>query len=164
MAAPVSYEIDGEQYVAVASGWGGAYGLLVGGLLPTGSAPNVGRVLVYKLGGTAQLPEPAAFTPVHVLAPETDASPETIAAGFMAYADNCAVCHGDHALSYGTVPNLRHSPLLGDAELWSEVVLEGAKASAGMRGWKDVFDAQTSEAIRAYVIDARKNGLQPLAD
>lgn len=164
MAAPVTFEIDGEQYVAVAAGWGGAYGLLVGGLLPTGSAPNVGRVLAYKLGGTATLPELPSFTPVHVPAPQTDAGPEVIAAGMQAYGSHCAVCHGDHAISYGTLPNLRQSPLLGDAELWKEVVIDGAKAPAGMRGWKGVFDDQTAEAIRAYVIDARANGLQPLTD
>ncbi|MEQ1930300.1 MAG: PQQ-dependent dehydrogenase, methanol/ethanol family [Parvularculaceae bacterium] len=164
MAAPIAYEIDGEQYVAVAAGWGGAYGLLAGGLLTTGSAPNVGRVLVYKLGGTAKLPDLIQFTPVHVPAPETSATPETIAAGMQVYADHCAVCHGDHALSYGSVPNLRQSALLGDAELWGEVVVGGAKASAGMPDFSGAFDAQTAEAVRAYVIDARKNGLQPITD
>ena len=30
MAAPVTYEINGEQYIAVLSGWGGAYPFLQG--------------------------------------------------------------------------------------------------------------------------------------
>ena len=30
MAAPVTYEVNGEQYVAVLSGWGGAYSFLQG--------------------------------------------------------------------------------------------------------------------------------------
>ena len=30
MAAPITYEVDGEQYIAVLSGWGGAYPLLQG--------------------------------------------------------------------------------------------------------------------------------------
>ena len=163
MAAPIAYEIDGEQYIAVAAGWGGAYGLLAGGLFPTGSAPNVGRLLVYKLGGAATLPDLAPFTPVHVPAPESDASDEVIAVGAQAYGRHCAVCHGDHALSYGTVPNLRQSPLLGDAELWREVVIDGAKASAGMGGFARAFTPETAEAIRAYVIEARRSGLQPIA-
>ena len=30
MAAPITYEVNGEQYIAVLSGWGGAYPLLQG--------------------------------------------------------------------------------------------------------------------------------------
>ena len=34
VAAPITYQIDGEQYVAVASGWGGSFVLGFGGVLP----------------------------------------------------------------------------------------------------------------------------------
>ena len=49
---PSTYEVDGEQYVAV-----------VAGFRQTGNyyAPNYSRLLVYKLGGTATLPEPRPF-------------------------------------------------------------------------------------------------------
>ncbi|MDH3490712.1 MAG: hypothetical protein OEM20_01760 [Gammaproteobacteria bacterium] len=56
VAAPISYEIDDEQYVAVASGWGGAYALAYGGVVPTGSEAGVGRVLTFKLGANEALP------------------------------------------------------------------------------------------------------------
>jgi quinohemoprotein ethanol dehydrogenase len=164
MAAPIAYEIDGEQYVAVAAGWGGAYGLLAGGLLPTGSEPRVGRVLVYKLGGAAVLPAVESLAPAHAAAPEIDAAPEKIAAGAQSYAQHCAVCHGDHALSYGTLPNLRTSALLGDGEIWAEVVLGGAMAPGGMPKFSDAFDEETAEAIRAYVAHAAREGVAPLDD
>ena len=49
MAAPVTYEIGGEQYVAVLSGWGGAYPLMQGkGSDKSGNTRNVSRVLVLK--------------------------------------------------------------------------------------------------------------------
>jgi quinohemoprotein ethanol dehydrogenase len=162
MAAPIAYELDGEQYVAVAAGWGGAYGLLVGGLLPTGSAPKVGRVLVYKLGGEARLPELAHVAPAESPVVQSDAAPKVVAAGAQAYAQYCAVCHGDHAISYGSLPNLRHSPFLADAELWRGVVIEGAMAQGGMASFAKAFDAETAEAIRAYVIAARASGLKPI--
>ena len=52
MAAPVSYEIDSEQYIAVLAGFGGA----MAPLYPAESAAhryqNYGRLLTFKLGGT----------------------------------------------------------------------------------------------------------------
>jgi hypothetical protein len=65
LAPPISYEIEGEQYVAVEVGWGGAFGLAAGELARDAHlASNIPRVLVYKIGGTAKLPDPPA--PVHV--------------------------------------------------------------------------------------------------
>src|SRR5262249_54522508 len=58
IAAPMTYEIDGEQYIAVLAGSGGAYGLNNGAYsaLKTGTIRNVSRVLAFKLGGSATLP------------------------------------------------------------------------------------------------------------
>jgi quinohemoprotein ethanol dehydrogenase len=57
LAAPISYAVDGEQYVAIEVGWGGAFGLAAGELARDSHiASNQPRVLVYKLGGTAVLP------------------------------------------------------------------------------------------------------------
>ena len=158
VAAPVTYSIDGEQYVAVASGWGGAYGLLVGGIVPTGSEAKVGRVLTFKLGAKSALPPVEIPGQATAPPPPSTAAPETVAAGFGAYMENCAVCHGDHAMTSGLVPSLRHSPLLGDAALWNSVVREGARASLGMGNFSAIIDAQTAEAIRAYVISEANSG------
>jgi glucose dehydrogenase len=45
-AGPISYEVDGRQYVAVTVGSGAS----------NASAPNLSRLLVFALNGTAQLP------------------------------------------------------------------------------------------------------------
>jgi quinohemoprotein ethanol dehydrogenase len=71
---------------------------------------------------------------------------------------NCAVCHGDHAMSSGLVPNLRYSPLLGDAAGWGAVVREGARAELGMANFAAILEAEESEAIRAYVISEAASG------
>src|SRR5207302_8705778 len=56
-AAPVTYSIKGEQYVAVLAGWGGIWALAPGILSEVaGPVRNVSRLLVYRLGGRAQLP------------------------------------------------------------------------------------------------------------
>ena len=64
----------------------------------------------------------------------------------------CGVCHGDQAYSSGLVPQLRFSAITKDAQAWKEVVLEGLLAENGMPNFADRTDAETAEAIRAYVI------------
>ena len=45
ITAPVSYSIDGEQYVTVVAGWGGAYGLASGAPRHKGNVLSKGRIL-----------------------------------------------------------------------------------------------------------------------
>ncbi|OFX06385.1 MAG: alcohol dehydrogenase [Alphaproteobacteria bacterium RIFCSPHIGHO2_12_FULL_63_12] len=153
VAAPIAYELDGEEYVTVASGWGGAYALIAGGIIPTGSEAKVGRVLTFRLGSSGELPQIAPPAQAKAAPPPSTASAETIAAGALAYAANCTVCHGEHAMSSGLTPNLRYSPLLADAALWKSVVLDGARKELGMMSFNGILDEAGAEAIRAYVIN-----------
>lgn len=152
VAPPISYELDGEQYIAVASGWGGAFALIYGGLFPAESAPGVGRLLVFKLGGKASLPELASRAATKPLLPPQEATAEVIAEGQALYNASCLVCHGDHAVSSGLLPDLRWSPLLGLKDAWNSVVLGGARAGQGMPVFASDLDEAESEAIRQYVI------------
>ncbi|WP_372779795.1 PQQ-dependent dehydrogenase, methanol/ethanol family [Litorivivens sp.] len=152
VAPPISYELDGEQYIAVASGWGGAFALIYGGLFPAESAPGVGRLLVFKLGGKASLPELASRAATKPSLPPQEATAELIAEGQALYNASCLVCHGDHAVSSGLLPDLRWSPLLGLKDAWNSVVLGGARAGQGMPVFASDLDEAESEAIRQYVI------------
>ena len=158
VAAPISYEIDGDQYVTVATGWGGAYALIAGGVAPTGSEAKVGRVLTFRAGATGKLPEAPRIEAAAAAPPASSAAPEIIAAGARAYAQNCTVCHGEHSMSSGLVPNLRFSPVTADADAWREVVRNGARAPLGMAGFGAILDEPASEAIRAYVISEANSG------
>lgn len=153
VAAPITYELDGEQYVAVASGWGGSFVLGFGGVLPSGSAVNVGRLLVFKLGAKGELPINDELQAALPKIPEMlDVSEETVAAGERTYANVCVGCHGDQAFSSGLIPNLRFSAFTTSAQAWKSVVLEGALAERGMPNFGDALDEATAESIRAYVI------------
>ncbi len=56
VAAPISYSIDGEQYVAIVVGTGSSWAMIGGDSNMKGYVQrNISRLLVYKLGGTAQL-------------------------------------------------------------------------------------------------------------
>ena len=158
VAAPITYELDGEQYVAVASGYGGSYVLGFGGVLPSGSDFNSGRVLVFKLGSDGKLPvQSAEIAAEHDLPDAVEIDDASLKKGLQAYANSCSVCHGDQAFASGLTPNLRYSGVTKDAVLWQEVVGGGMLAENGMPKFSSVYDADTIEAIRAYVISEARS-------
>ena len=122
IAAPVSYAVDGEQYVAVVVGTGGSWAATFASAanLKGNDLPNVSRVLAYKLRGRT-VPPPAA-RPVRVLAPPpASASQETVERGFGPFMTYCARCHGVGAVNDGILPDLRYSPMLDGGRLGRRV-------------------------------------------
>ena len=160
VAAPMTYEIDGDQYVSVAAGWGGAYALVFGEYVQAESLPNVSRVLTFKLGADGQLPDVDWQPNVVFNPPPRTASAEAEQAGFALYQDTCMGCHGLNAVSGLLVPDLRGSGLIHDAESWDKVVREGILAKRGMASFADYLDREQSEAIRAYIIREAHRGKQ----
>ncbi|MCA0909816.1 PQQ-dependent dehydrogenase, methanol/ethanol family [Qipengyuania gaetbuli] len=151
LAAPMTYAIDGEQYVAVLVGWGGVWDVSAGAL-GGGITPNVSRLLVFKLGATGELP-PLKPTPALVLDPPAPAgTPEQVALGAKLYANSCSVCHGVSAVAGSLNPDLRHASSLGKKDLWQQVVHDGLLAENGMVAWNKQFSREEIEAIRLYVL------------
>jgi quinohemoprotein ethanol dehydrogenase len=158
MAGPISYSIDGEQYVAVAAGWSGSIAI-IGGMAPTHRATS--RILAFKLGGTATLPPVPPLPPL--APPAQTASKEVIAKGAALYAGTCRLCHGLNVVSGGMTPDLRYMTPETHRQ-FKQIVLYGARAKQGMAPFADMFSEQDVEAIHAYIIDraiaARDGGTQ----
>jgi alcohol dehydrogenase (cytochrome c)/quinohemoprotein ethanol dehydrogenase len=153
LAAPVSYEIDGKQYVAILVGTGGSWGMIGGDANMKGNnLPNISRLLVYAIGGSAKLP-PAPPRPERKLSPPpATASAQTVAAGAGVYGTYCGNCHGQGAVNLGILPDLRYSPALQSADAWRNIVLGGALEDGGMASFAPVLDNEAAEAARAFVI------------
>ena len=152
MAGPVTYTVNGEQYVAVLSGWGGTYPLVSGIVAhKSGNMRNISRVLVFKLGGGAKLPPVPATAPKVLNPPPETADAATVDRGFKLYSRFCGSCHGDAVVGGGITPDLRYSPLLSSDSFY-EVVLNGLLKDNGMVGWSPVLSRQDADAIRAYII------------
>lgn len=152
VAAPMSYEIDGEQYISINVGWGGAFALVFGEYVQSDSMPNVSRILTFKLGADGSLPDIDWKRTVHFNPPPLEADEETLAEGHMAYQDICMGCHGLNAVSGLLIPDLRGSAYLWNEEAWHNVVLGGALRDRGMASFANNLDKERSQAIRAYVI------------
>ncbi len=152
IAAPISYSVGGQQYVAVVAGWGGAYPLTAGEIAHKGSLPqNHSRVLAFRLGGSAQLP-PLPPLPPPPKPPARFGDPAQAPMGKLLYAGYCSVCHGEAAVAAGVLPDLRWSPVLPKPDAWKRVVLEGSRAKNGMVSFAQVLTPELAELIRAYVV------------
>ena len=157
MAAPSTFEVDGQQHLALLVGSPALPSEGPGAAASTTLASsNNSRLLVYKIGGTAELPRipVETNTDVDFDIPQTDAPNEVIAAGETAYNRTCAVCHGNDGISLrpDTYPDLRRSSRMVSEGDWSEVVLEGALQDNGMISFANVLQDGEAEAIRAYII------------
>jgi alcohol dehydrogenase (cytochrome c)/quinohemoprotein ethanol dehydrogenase len=140
-----SYELDGQQYVAVVaagqSGFGGGYW-----------APNYARLLVYKLGGTATLPAPVAYTPPALNPPANFGDDAVLALGESKYNAHCGTCHGNDGRVTSLFPDLRYAAALHNPELFKLIVIDGVLTPNGMVSFSKVLSPQDAEAIRAHVV------------
>ena len=158
IAPPISYELDGEQYIAVVAGIGGGMGMASGDPPPAVLASgNAGRVLAWKLGGSAKLPEPdpALSVAARPLAPiDEPLDPARVESGRRIYTRFCGHCHGPHAISGGVVPDLRRSaPAI--YEVLPAIALEGSLLARGMPSFGGVLDEAMLADIRQYLLSRR---------
>ena len=137
IAGPMSYMVDGVQYVTVSAGWGGAFALVGGdAALATGARPG-GAVLTFALKGKA---EPQ--TVIAAVDPEVDK-------GERLYHGHCAVCHGAGGVSGSSIPDLRH--LTGDVQkMFVQIVRKGIPGT-GMPPMGDWVSEDDAKIIQKYV-------------
>ncbi len=156
MAAPMTYQVNGVQYVAVMAGWGGGGFPFVPRYAAAYDRGNLNRLLVFKLGG-GKVKEPPLLPSLEV-APEppvqaAGVTAETIARGQGLFFGNCAICHANRHRSI--TPDLRRMQP-GTHAMFRAIVLEGALVPGGMPRWDDVLSPGDADAIHAYLIDQQK--------
>lgn len=160
IASPVTYLVDGEQYITIFVGWGG----VVGQSEKIAERIHPGTVYTFKLGGKAEAPEklPAvekAFTTL-----STNAAPNHIGEGFNLYAQYCVGCHGNPGSGGGNIPDLTMS---GNNvfDVYNNIVLEGQLLSEGMPNFGDLVSEEELEDIKSFVLysaEAFRTGTDPM--
>jgi quinohemoprotein ethanol dehydrogenase len=143
MAAPMSFAVGGEQYVAVMAG---AF-----------RYQNAGRILAFKLGGgNVPLPKPIVAAPV----PEPPPIRRTVEQRrhgeelFQAY---CVTCHwimpsGKSPPGYGPIYPDLSSMSETTHQVFRKIVLEGIFTAGGMASFADTLNDTDQEDIHAYLI------------
>lgn len=152
-APPLTYEVDGKQYVSVLAGWAGGQ-MLLGSL----SAQHgwVGRehgrrLVTYVLDGTGAAPPKAAPSKVEPIRDPSFKIDEQLAAqGKLIYGTQCTICHGTGVVAGGYAPDLRASPVVLAAPAFKAIVQGGALESRGMPKFDEFTDAELT-AMQHYI-------------
>jgi quinohemoprotein ethanol dehydrogenase len=157
LAGPMTFELDGEQYVAVAQGSGGTVMITVGDELQRNKT-NQNKLLVFKKGQFNQT-NPVAnekLTTIRALGHAANTDPNLIKLGESIYHNNCASCHGINALSNYVVPNLRYMNEQTHSD-FASIVIGGARTHKGMIGFYETLGVDDVDAIHAYLDDKQQN-------
>lgn len=149
MAAPITYMLDGVQYVAVMAGYGGGYGVSTPFAQDPHPRPN-GRLIVFAIDGDSEyVVERKSFGPMVKVTTEWPV--EMVETGRVIYERSCSLCHGPIGRSSGVMPDLRRSSLLRSEDAWRTVVYEGLLEERGMIGFSQWLSVDEVESVRAYV-------------
>ena len=153
MAAPMTYSIDGEQFVAIMAGLGGTFSKSQ----PSGSAAyqygNKGRIVAFKLGGGAVPKRPEIDRrgdQFPVPPPKTQATAEQLSQGGKLFQRNCSTCHTN--TDGAGIPDLRKMNTKTHAE-FLDIVLNGIRVDKGMGSFKAILSEEEAESIHAHLIE-----------
>ncbi len=138
LAGPMTYELDGQQYVSVMAGWGGAF-------VPR--YRSKGLLYTFALNGAEPAPVRPSQTAITPVAFQATAA--QIAGGREMFEAQCARCH-----NAGTsAPDLRR--LAADTyEALPNILQKGALMGRGMPVFR-ITDAEVA-ALRAFLLDERR--------
>jgi len=155
MAAPMTYSVDGVQYVAVQTGWGGGGWGFVPGYSAAYNKGNANRILVFRLGG-GEVSVPDDLPPIEPApAPPEQAegvTPEMIAMGNALFTENCSICHSNQPRA--PLPDLRRMQPNIHAG-FEQIVLDGLFLPQGMPRFDDRLTREQVQAIHAWLISVQ---------
>ena len=153
LAPPITYQVNGKQYVSVLTGFGLSFGILDTGpdKLPWEYTTQAHRVLTFALEGSAVLP-PASQPrqPVAAADPDFILDPARVKAGLVLYHFQCVSCHGIGAVGVATAPDLRTSAAPTSMEAFDRIVAGGALMVNGMPRFEQLTPDEI-ENIRYYL-------------
>ena len=146
VAGPATYMVDRVQYVSIAVGWGGVYGLAQRATDRQGP----GTVYTFALGGTTPLPEFVKYRMDELVA-GVKYDPAHVKEGTLLYVSNCVFCHGVPGVDRGgNIPNLGY--MKADfIEHLDKFVLDGPASERGMPNFTGKLSPDDVEKIKAFI-------------
>jgi quinohemoprotein ethanol dehydrogenase len=161
-AAPMTYAVDGTQYVSVLVGYGGTAN--VAKVCDYGWHYNEQprRLLTFALEKKMPLPpgRPPRFNVNAINDPAFVIDLKQAAEGAQIYNYNCGLCHGRNLENIGSfAPDLRESALSMNWEAFKTVLHGGALAAAGMPKFEDLSD-KDMHAIYMYIRQRAREAFQ----
>ncbi len=155
VAAPSTYMIDGVQYVSIAVGWGGVYGLAQ----RTTELRTPGTVYTFAVGAKAKLPDFVKYQTEGLLQ-GVKYDPKDVPEGTALYIAACATCHGVPGVDKGgNIRNLGYVPAEEITKL-KDIVFNGPFRERGMPDFTDKLKEEDVVKIQAF-IQATADAIRP---
>ncbi len=146
VAAASTYMLDGVQYVSVAVGWGGVFGI-------TDRATQLnspGTVYTFALGGKAKLPEFVKYQTENLLE-GVPYDPKQYDEGLGIYVTACAQCHAVPGVDNGgNVRNLAFVPKEEIVNL-KDIVFNGPFKDRGMPDFTGKLKEEDIPKLQAFI-------------
>ncbi len=161
VGSPITYEVDGEQYITILVGWGGYLAKLhkhVGRI-------HTGTVYTFKLNGTGTFPEKLPPHEQPLTAMRDDASHEAIGEGFNVFSRFCISCHGMPGTGHTATPDLARST---DAVYnnYNDIIINGTLSELGMPAMKGLITEDEIKDLKSFIFysaEAVGDGMDPMA-
>lgn len=146
VAAPITYAVDGKQYVSIAVGWGGVYGQSQ--RATERSTPGV--IYTFAVGGKAVMPEFTRYKLGDLLA-GVPYDPGQVSDGRALYVSNCVFCHGVPGVDKGgNIPNLGYMPAAYIEHL-ERFIFNGPATGRGMPDFTGKIRSEDVEKLKAFI-------------
>lgn len=146
VAAPTTYLVDGKQYVSIAVGWGGVYGLSQRATDRQGP----GTVYTFAVGGKAPAPAFVAYN-MSKLVEGVKYDPQHVPQGTALYVSNCVFCHGVPGVDRGgNIPNLGYMDSAFIENL-DKFVFKGPAMARGMPDFTGKLSQDDVQKIKAFI-------------
>jgi len=152
MAPPITYRVNGRQFVTVLTGNGtslATFGPLLKGV-SIDSRTQSRRILTFALGGKATLPTATPFQLQPMDDPDFKSDTASEGRGAIVYGMHCLPCHGVDVVAAGNAPDLRGSAIVQDSDSFNAIVHEGALVTNGMPRFEEFTPAQLHD-VRQYL-------------
>lgn len=142
VAPPVTYMVDGIQYVTLVAGWGGGMALWIKYI----DQINPGGIFTFAIGGNEAAPQFPVKEARQLIDLEFTATTEQIDHGGKIFQRYCGSCHGD-----GAIPDLSYSrPEI--FESFAAIVGEGAFLGKGMPNFGSRLSVQDIADVKHYIL------------
>jgi quinohemoprotein ethanol dehydrogenase len=163
--SPISYEVDGKQYVSIVAGWGGTGATASGEYTHRygwQARIHTNRLLTFALDAKTVLPpQPPPMVAKPIDDPKFVIDPKRAQAGVGVYLRSmCLGCHGFTMIAGGHAPDLRASPVPLSAAAFREIVKNGTLLSKGMPSYPELTDDEL-ESLRHFIRQRARETLKP---
>ncbi|HRX92928.1 MAG TPA: PQQ-binding-like beta-propeller repeat protein, partial [Chitinophagaceae bacterium] len=147
IAPPISYMLDGKQYISIPVGWGGGYGM------KKKFAPlQSGRIFTFVLNGNSPMPAFNQSSNTEIPTTTFSATAKEVAQGETLFWKYCGTCHVVNEGGGGLAPDLAYSRIVTDSSILFQVVKEGAYLSLGMPKFGNKLNKEDIINIQKYIL------------